>query len=132
MLKTSIEKPTYLQTRSDENNVSSVSCISGRAKLVVVKNANLVKSKFQNLDNSKNSIKTNNKSGNLGFLTLEAKKTFTKLRQVFTKVLMLTHFESNCYIQIETYIFGYVIEKVLSQLILETNNWHLLANFLEK
>lgn len=91
---------------------------------MVAKNANLVK--------SKNSVKINDKPGDLGFFILKAKKVFTKLRQAFIKALTLTHFKLDCHIQIKINALNYVIGRVLSQLISETGNWHLVTYFLRK
>ena len=50
------------------------------------------------------------------FLPPNAKKAFIQLRQVFTKALILRHFDSECHIQIETNASRYAIRGVLSQL----------------
>lgn len=79
MFKTSIKKLIDLQIRQGKNS-SSGSGICVRARLLVAKNANLVKYKVQNLTKSKNSIKINNKLGDLGFFTPNTKIAFTRLR----------------------------------------------------
>ena len=48
------------------------------------------------------------------FFTYEAKQVFTKLKQTFIDVLILYHFDLNCYICIETDIFDYTIDEILS------------------
>ncbi len=54
------------------------------------------------------------------FSTFDAKYIFSKLRQAFDKALILNHFDLKYYIRIETDIFhGYLITKILSQLILD-------------
>ena len=56
------------------------------------------------------------KSKNPAFLTTDTKQAFTQLRQVFTKAPILSHFDPERYIWIETNAFGYAIGSVLSQL----------------
>ncbi len=50
------------------------------------------------------------------FLTTDARRAFTKLRQAFVKAPILNHFNPECHIQIETDAFGYAIGRILSQL----------------
>ena len=50
------------------------------------------------------------------FLTVNAKKTFTKLRQTFVKAPILNHFDLEHYIQIETDVLGYAIDGIFRQL----------------
>ena len=50
------------------------------------------------------------------FLTPNTKEAFIQLRQAFTKVLILWHFDPECYIQIETNTSSYAMGGVLSQL----------------
>ena len=50
------------------------------------------------------------------FLTLDAKEAFNQLKQAFTKVLILRHFDPECHIQIETDVSSYTIGGVLSKL----------------
>lgn len=119
MLKTLIKKPTSSQTQRGEIYDS----VGGRTRLMVAKNANLVK--------SKNSTKTNNKFSNLGFLTLKVKEVFTNLKQAFTRASTLTYFKFDCYIQIEISMSGYTIGGILSQLILEIGNLHPIVYFLK-
>ena len=45
-----------------------------------------------------------------------AREAFNQLKQAFTKVLILRHFDSECHIQIETDALSYAIGGVLSQL----------------
>ena len=49
-----------------------------------------------------------------GYLIPDAKRAFTKLRQAFTKALILKHFDLECHIRIETDTSGYAIGRVLS------------------
>ncbi len=50
------------------------------------------------------------------FLTTDAKRAFTKLRQAFLKALILNYFDLERHIRIETDISGYAIDGILSQL----------------
>ena len=52
--------------------------------------------------------------GSLDFLTPEGRLVFTKLKQVFLKILILHHFDPECHIWIETDISGYAIGGVFS------------------
>ena len=47
--------------------------------------------------------------------------TFNCLWLVFTKASIFGYFDLECHIRIEIDVFGYAIEKVLSQLILRTS-----------
>ncbi len=75
------------------------------------------------LSNSKKQKLTKSKKFDLAkansetdFLTLGAKETFIHLRKAFIKALILRHFNSKCYIKIETDTLGYAICRVLSQM----------------
>ncbi len=50
------------------------------------------------------------------FLTANARRAFTELRQVFVKAPILNHFNSERHIRIETDASGYAIGGILSQL----------------
>ena len=50
------------------------------------------------------------------FLILGIKEAFKQLKQAFTKVPILRHFDLECHIQIKTDAFGCVIGEDLSQL----------------
>ena len=65
---------------------------------------------------SKSQMKSGNNSEASKFLTSEAKEAFNCLRQAFTKVLILWHFDLECHIRIETNALGYAIGGVLNQL----------------
>ena len=54
-----------------------------------------------------------------GYLTFGAKKSFNFLRHAFIQASILQHFDLERYIQIETNVSGYVIGRILSQLILD-------------
>ena len=66
------------------------------------------------------------------FLTPDARRAFTQLRQAFTEAPILRHFDSKRHIQIETNASGYAIGGVLSQMTLETGQWHPVAYYLRK
>ena len=71
------------------------------------------------------------------FLTSDTREAFNQLRQAFTKVTILRHFDLECHIWIETNALGYAIGEVLSQLTSDhlTSNqgqWHPVAYFLRK
>ena len=76
---------------------------------------NKTRKKNWNPSKSKNLFKS--KKIELDFLTSGARMAFTKLRQVFIKILILYHFDLERYILIEMDISGYAIGRVLSQLI---------------
>lgn len=56
------------------------------------------------------------------FLIFGAKASFTKLRQVFIKVLILNHFDLERYIQIQTDASGYMIGATLRRLVVNNLN----------
>ena len=53
-----------------------------------------------------------------GFFIFKATLAFTKLRQVFIKAPIFHYFDSKCHIWIKTNVSKYVINRILSQLIL--------------
>ena len=53
------------------------------------------------------------------FLIVNARKAFTKLRQVFIEAPILSHFDSEHHIQIEIGALGYAIGRIFSQLTLD-------------
>ncbi len=72
-----------------------------------------------------------NQSGS--FLTFQARKAFTKLRQVFVEALILNHFDLERHIQIETDASGYAIGGSLSQLTSDDlGRWYVVAFFIRK
>ena len=66
------------------------------------------------------------------FLTPDARRAFTQLRQVFTKASILQHFDPKCHIRIETDVSSYAIGGVLSQMTSETGQWHPVAHYSRK
>ena len=74
-----------------------------------------------------------NSNGATGYLTPNAKRAFTQLRQAFTKAPILRHFDSECHIRIETDASGYAIGGVLSQLTSDNSGrWHPVAFYSRK
>ena len=65
----------------------------------------------------KRSSYSKNLNGVTAYLTPNAKRAFTQLRQTFTKAPILQHFDPKCHIRIETDASSYAIGDVLSQLI---------------
>ena len=58
-------------------------------------------------------------TGELNFLTPNAKKVFNLLQLAFIKVLILQHFDLESHIRIETNASSYAIGEILSQLNLD-------------
>ena len=65
------------------------------------------------------------------FLTPNASRAFTQLRQAFTEAPIFQHFDSELPIRIKTDIFGYAIGGVLSQMTSETSEWDPIAYYLQ-
>ena len=87
--------------------------------------------KVQKSSKSKNLSKS--KKTESGFLSLGARKAFTKLRQAFIKTPILHHFDLECHIRVETDISGYAICGVLNQLTSDDlGRWHPVAFFSKK
>ena len=55
------------------------------------------------------------------YLTSNAKRAFTQLRQAFTKAPILQHFDPEYHIRIQIDVSGYAIGGVLSQLTLDNS-----------
>ena len=130
MLKTSSIK--LAKPRKGEIRVGGNSKVRrGRIDNVEVDNGkvgnNKVGKKGQKTSKSKNSFKSKKTIG-FNFFTLGARLMFTKLKQVFIKVLILHHFDLKRHIRIETNVSSYTIGRVLSQLILDDlGRWHPVA-----
>ena len=60
--------------------------------------------------------KKSSKSKNPAFLSANAKQAFIWLRQAFSKVLILSHFDLERHIRIEKDVFDCTIGNILSQL----------------
>lgn len=70
------------------------------------------------IDNKNVNLSSNIKKMNfkIGFFIFKAKLVFTQLRKMFTKALILYHFNLQRYIQLKTEALGYTIGKALSQM----------------
>ena len=77
------------------------------------------------------------------FLTSKAREVFNRLKQVFTKALILQHFDPECHIRIATNTSGYAIGGILNQLTsnqltsddsisLKSIDWHSIVYFSRK
>ena len=94
----------------------------GKKDQKIFKSKNL----FKNLFKSKKIVKTD-------ILIPRTSLTFTKLRQVFVKALILHYFDLKCHIQVQTDVSNYAISEIFSQL--TANNlgqWHPVAFFSQK
>ena len=78
------------------------------------------------------SNKKSSKSKNLVFLTVNARQAFTRLRQAFTEAPILSHFDPERHIRVETDASGYAIGGVLSQLTSDSGQWNPVAYFSQK
>ena len=114
-MKTSKSTDSTTQPGKGGDRISSNSRAKcdGRCKIYIneVKD-NEVEKNDQKISKSKNLFKS--KKTELDFFTFGARLTFTKLRQVFVKVLIIHHFDPKCYIWIETDVLGYAIGGVFS------------------
>ena len=72
------------------------------------------------------------KSKNPAFLTADARQAFIQLRQVFTEASILSHFDPERHIRIETDASGYAIGGILSQLTSDSGQWNPVAYFFRK
>ena len=77
------------------------------------------------------SLRSKNLNGATGYLTPNARRAFTQLRQAFTKALILQYFDTQCQIRIETDKSGYAIGSVLNQRT-DLGQWHLMAYYSRK
>ena len=67
------------------------------------------------------------------YLTLDTKKAFNYLCHAFTQASILSYFDFEQHIRIETNALGYAISGVLCQLILgNLGQWHLVAYYSRK
>ncbi len=64
--------------------------------------------------------------------TKEARIAFDQLKEVFIKTFVLLHFDSKRKIRLKIDAFDFAISEILSQLIEETSQWHLVAFFFRK
>ena len=82
-------------------------------------------------DETVRKLPSKNLNGAMGYLTPNARRVFTQLRQAFTKAPILRHFDLECHIRIETDASGYGIGGVLSQLT-DSGQCHPLAYYSQK
>ena len=61
----------------------------------------------------------------VGYLIPKTRSTFTQLRKVFIKVLVLGHFDLKFHIRIKTDVSGYAISIMLN-LLIDLDKWHLV------
>ena len=66
------------------------------------------------------------------YLTLNTRWAFIQLRQAFIKTPILQDFDTEHYIRIKTDAFGYAISSILSQMILETGQYHSVVCYSRK
>ena len=66
------------------------------------------------------------------FLTPDARRAFTQLRQAFTEAPILRHFDPERHIRIETDVSSYTIGGIPSQMTSETGQWHPVAYYSQK
>jgi hypothetical protein len=62
----------------------------------------------------------------------KARKAFKKLKKVFIKTSILLHFDFKRRIRLKIDAFDFVISEIISQLIEEIDQWHLIAFFFRK
>ena len=79
--------------------------------------------------NDEVSNEKSSKSKNPAFLIVNTRQAFIQLRQVFTKAPILSHFNLERHIRIETDTSGYAIDGILSQLTFDSGQWNLIAYF---
>ena len=69
---------------------------------------------------------------NSSFLTSKATLAFSRLRQVFTEAPNLHHYDPEYHIQIKIDVSDYALDVILSQLTLNSGQWHPVAFFSKK
>ena len=80
---------------------------------------------------AKRSSRSKNLNKATGYLTPDARRAFTQLRQAFTKALIFWYFDLECHIRIEIDVLGYAICGILSQLT-DSGWWHPVAYYSQK
>ena len=122
MLKTTGNTESAANPKEIEGGVGGNSVVGnvvgGNKATNPIKRKNPVKTtKSKILIKSKNHDfpKSRSEKAGMGFLTPEARLTFTQLRQAFVKAPILHYFDPESYIRIETNVSGYAIGGVLSQ-----------------
>ena len=79
----------------------------------------------------KKSLRSKNLNRATVYLTPDIRQSFTQLRQLFTEIPILQHFDLECYIRIKINALSYVIGSVFSQLI-DSRQWHPVAYYSQK
>ncbi len=74
----------------------------------------MVKSKKWICAKKAEASRTKNLGQSGSFLTVDARRAFTKLRQAFVKAPILNHLDPERYIRIEMDVSGYAISGILS------------------
>lgn len=103
-VRSSIKNPISIAKNSTINEIDSDSKVGG-VKLWANSQAKLIKSTL-----------LIEPSPGVGFLTIKVRLMFTKLRQAIIKALILYYFHSECHIWVKIDVFGYAINRILSQL----------------
>lgn len=82
----------------------------------MLKTSSIVNILFQKLriSNDKTLNEKLSKSKNTSFLITNAKQAYIQLKQVFTEVLIFSHFDPECHIRIEIDASVYGIDSILS------------------
>lgn len=62
-------------------------------------------------------------SSKVSFFILKARLLFTKLRQIFIKILILYYFDPKYHFYIKRNILGYAINRILNPQTLDNLNW---------
>ena len=86
-----------------------------------IANKRIVKSSKNNKSKNLTYILNIRATKKLTFLIFNAKKVFNYLKQLFIKALIFRRFDLKSYVKIETDISGYAMNKVLTQLNLNSN-----------
>ena len=107
---------------------------TGALPATAVDNSEVIRSSGGNERKSakSNFIKPVREAEEPSFLTPDARRAFTQLRQAFTEAPILRHFDPERHIRIETDASGYAIGGVLSQMTSETGQWHPVAYYSQK
>ena len=139
MLKTTRLSVTSASRVDDDEVVGGKSAVGGGAVNWSDESRKSAKSKSQTKSEH---LGNSNDLEEPKFLTSDAKKAFNRLRQAFTKVPILHHFDPKCHIRIEIDASGYAIGGVLSPLtsnqmisdraIGSNVDWHPVAYFSKK
>ena len=100
--------PSMLQTIGSLKNLPLSIDMSKRNEFDIVGSGDDYK------DETVERLPSKNLNGAIDYLTSKTMLTFTKLRKVFTKALVLQHFDPEWHIHIKTDVSGYAISRVLS------------------